>query len=72
MDHMGRTELVVKLNLKLQWQGQVYMIIVTRTYLLKERQQFQTGTAAAVNNRNKKVIFRNCASFTDCISEIKK
>ena len=48
------------------------MIIVTRTYLLKERQQFQTGTAAAVNNRNKKVIFRNCASFTDCISEIKK
>ena len=29
-----------------------------------------TGTAAAANNRNKKVMFRNCASFTYCISEI--
>ena len=29
-----------------------------------------TGTAAAPNNRNKKVIFKNCAPFTDCISEI--
>ena len=30
-----------------------------------------TGTAAAPNNRNKKVIFNNCAPFIDCISEIK-
>ena len=29
-----------------------------------------TGTTAALNNRNKKVIFKNCAPFTDCISEI--
>ena len=29
-----------------------------------------TGTAAARNNRNKKVIFKNCASFTNCIHEI--
>ena len=29
-----------------------------------------TGTAAALNNRNKKVIFKNCAPFSDCISEI--
>ena len=29
-----------------------------------------TETAAAPNNRNKKVIFKNCAPFTDCISEI--
>ena len=29
-----------------------------------------TGTAASPNNRNKKVIFKNCAPFTDCISEI--
>ena len=28
------------------------------------------GTAAAPNNRNKKVIFKNCAPFTNCISEI--
>ena len=29
-----------------------------------------TGTAAAPNNRNKKVTFKNCASFTNCIGEI--
>ena len=29
-----------------------------------------TGTAAALDNINKKVIFQNCASFTNCISEI--
>ena len=29
-----------------------------------------TGTAAAPNNRNKKVIFKNCAPFTDYIREI--
>ena len=29
-----------------------------------------TGTAVAPNNRNKKVVFKNCALFTDCISEI--
>ena len=29
-----------------------------------------TETAAAPNNRNKKVIFKNCAPFTECISEI--
>ena len=28
-----------------------------------------TGTAAAPSNRNKKVIFKNCAPFPDCISE---
>ena len=29
-----------------------------------------TGTDAAPNNRNKKVIFNNCTPFTNCISEI--
>ena len=29
-----------------------------------------SGTAAAPNNRNRKVIFKNCAPFTNCISEI--
>ena len=29
-----------------------------------------TRTAAAPNNRNTKVIFKNCAPFTNCISEI--
>ena len=30
----------------------------------------KTGTAAAPNNSNKNVILKNCALFTDCISEI--
>ena len=29
-----------------------------------------TGRAAAPNNRNKKVILKNCAPFTNCITEI--
>ena len=29
-----------------------------------------TRTAAAANNKNNKVIFQNCAPFTNCISEI--
>ena len=28
------------------------------------------GAGAAANNSNKKVIFKNCASFTSCISKI--
>ena len=28
------------------------------------------GAGAAANNTNKKVIFKNCAPFTNCISEI--
>ena len=31
-----------------------------------------TGAGAAANNTNKKVIFKNCAPFTNCISEINK
>ena len=31
-----------------------------------------TNDAGAANNTNKKVIFKNCAPFTKCISEIKK
>ena len=31
---------------------------------------YNTGTAAAPNNKMKKLIFENCASFIDCISEI--
>ena len=29
-----------------------------------------TGTAAIPNNRNKKLVFKNCAPFANCISEI--
>ena len=29
-----------------------------------------SGTATAPNNRNNKVIFKNCAPFTNCISKV--
>ena len=31
-----------------------------------------TGTAATPNRKNKNLIFKNCAQFTDCISKINK
>ena len=30
----------------------------------------KTGTSAAPNDTNKKVIFKNCAPFTDCITKL--
>ena len=29
-----------------------------------------TGAVSAVNNRKKKVIYKNCAPFTECVIEI--
>ena len=43
-------------------------------YILIKGTTTVTNTAAAgttVNNSNKKVIFKNCAPFTDCITEMK-
>ena len=40
-------------------------ILVKRTITINE-----TGTVAAQNNRNKKLIFKNCAPFTNWISKI--
>ena len=37
------------------------------TYILVKG---NTVGAAAANNTNKKVIFKNCAAFTNCISKI--
>ena len=37
---------------------------------VKETIAVPTGTAAAPNNRNKKIIFKNCAPFSNCLSEI--
>ena len=39
-------------------------------YILVKGTITVNNTAAAVNNTNKKVIFKNCAPFTNCISEI--
>ena len=41
------------------------IILVKRTITVTS-----TETQAAPNNRNKKVMYKNCAPFTDCISEI--
>ena len=47
-------------------QRRVYTILfVKRTITVKN-----TGTVAAPNNRNKKVISKNCAPFTDYIKKI--
>ena len=39
-------------------------------YILVKGTISGTNTDAAANNTNKKVIFKNCAPFTNCISEI--
>ena len=47
------------------------MIIALHTYMLKQLTVPNTRAAAAtVNDHNKKLIFKNCAPFTNCISEI--
>ena len=38
--------------------------------LLKAQLLLTTAADADANNTNKKVIFKNCAPFTNCISEI--
>ena len=40
-------------------------ILVTGTIIVTK-----AGTAVAPNNRNKRVIFKNCAPFADYISQI--
>ena len=63
MIHVERITLKVKLNLKLQCWSQTYEIRIRKV----------PNTSAAdedANNAGKKVIFKNCAPFTDCISEI--
>ena len=47
---------LIKLDLKLQCKGQVYVIIVIHIYLLKEQLQTQ----------------QNCAPFIKCISRMKR
>ena len=48
------------------------MIIVMHTICVKGTKTVPNTAAAgaAVNNTNKKVIFKNCAPFTDCVTEI--
>ena len=45
-------------------------ILVEGTVTVNNTAAAAAAAAAAVNNANKKVIFKNCAPFTNCISEI--
>ena len=38
--------------------------------VVKETKNYHTGAAAAPNNRNREVVFKNCAPFNNSISEI--
>ena len=70
MNDMECTKLVVKLNLKLQCKVLVIIVkvLVIVNILVKGTITVaQIGTAAAPHNRNKNVIFKNCAPFTDCM-----
>ena len=64
--------IIVLLDLKRPWQDQNYLIIVIHTYFLIRTITVPNTAAAgaAVNNTNEKVILKNCALFTACISEI--
>ena len=42
----------------------------TYIHAKRVREVTNTRTEAASNNRNKNVIFKNCAPFINCVSEI--
>ena len=71
MIDMERITPIVKLNLKLQCWTQVSMNIVVHTVYICTILVANTAVPGAdANNDNKKVVFKNCAEFTDCMSEI--
>ena len=61
---------IVKLNLKLQCQSQVYMIIVQHIYFVSGTITVTSQAEDNPNGNNEEVVFKNCAPFADCISEI--
>ena len=70
---MERTTLIVKLSLKLQCSGQSYLIIVMHIFVSGNITITVVGAddvVRQVDERNKGVILKNCAPFTDCVSEI--
>ena len=48
--------------MRMQW----YIYPLKRTISVKNT----AGTGVAANNNEKEVVFKNCAPFGDCISEI--
>ena len=70
MDHMECTTLLVQLNLKLWYYGQVYVIIVTHIRVKGTATVSNARGSATPNTRNKNLILKHCAQFTNCINEI--
>ena len=72
MNHEERITITVTLNLTLQWEGQTYLAIVMYTFMLKGTITVPKTAAqgVAVNNANKRVVFKNRALFTNCITKI--
>ena len=75
MNQEEHTMLIAKSSLKRQCYSDVTMLqCYSDAYILVKGTITVNNTAAAdaaaANNTNKKVIFKNCASFTNCISEI--
>ena len=71
MNHEERIKSVIKLNFKTSMIksnlcGYNHAYIHAKGTITVRN----TGTAAAPHNRNKKVIFKNCAPFTNYICEI--
>ena len=81
----SRTKNWVEISYDLRWTYNINSQIKYKTTMLKSNlcdysdgyilvkenvTVNNTRTAAAPNNRMDKVIFKNCAPFTDCISEI--
>ena len=67
MNHEEHMMPIMTLNLKLENFNDKFdtYIHVKETITIPN-----TGTAAAPSNVNRKVIFRNCAPFTNCMSQI--
>ena len=63
MTQRERITLIVNLNLKLQCLSDAYILV-------KQTISIETQAGDNPNNGDKEVIFKNCATFTDCISEI--
>ena len=65
MRYVESITLIVKLNLKTQCYWHVYVIIMMGIYCLRNYISHKL-----TNNDKKDVIFKNCAPFTDFMSEM--
>ena len=72
MNREERIAKVTKVNLKLQWLGGYSDAYILVSVTIKIRGEWDNDAAKRAGGRIKGVIFKNCASFTGCISNITK